>query len=82
MLFRSALTHETTLLSLSIYAQSLSVEEFEYNLRKRYEALYETFLQTLPPTLNGTRVESASEERMLEHASVNQLLNLLIANLI
>jgi uncharacterized protein YjbI with pentapeptide repeats len=77
-----ALTHETTLLSLSIHSQAVSVEEFEYHLRKRYEALYETFLQTLPPTLNGTGAESASEESMLEHASVNQLLNLLIANLI
>lgn len=77
-----ALTHETTLLSLSIHSQALSVEEFEYHLRQRYEALSETFSQTLPPKLNGTRVESASEESMLEHASVNQLLNLLIANLI
>jgi uncharacterized protein YjbI with pentapeptide repeats len=75
-------TPEETILSLSISAQALSTSEFEDNLRQRYEALRQTFAQTLPTPVGNTESESLSEDSILKEGALNQLLTLVISNLI
>jgi uncharacterized protein YjbI with pentapeptide repeats len=75
-----ALTPEETILSFSVNASDLSLEELGYSLRQRYESLRVTFSQTLLDPSTTPKIEADPSAPIF--SSVNQLLNLLIANLI